>query len=189
MRAFIYKGFQKLQGVSEWVLLRQAKLGDREAFGKLYALYLDSIFRFVYFKVNRQKELAEDLTADVFVKAWGKIDQFAIKKDSSFKAWLYMIARNTVIDHIRAYKYHVTLEEYVPDDKANHEEEVLKKLQLEEIYGAVKELTEDQQEVILLKFVNDLSNREIASVLGKHEDAIRALQSRGLKELKRKLTQ
>jgi RNA polymerase sigma-70 factor (ECF subfamily) len=183
MPAFL-KRFQKQRKVSEWILVQQVKLGDREAFGKLYQLYLDKIYRFIYFRVDQQKELAEDIAADVFVKAWSKIETFKKQTKGSFQAWLYMIARNTVIDTYREAKKSVRLEEYIPDEKANHEEKILFALEIDEAKNAIKKLTQEQQDVLILKFVNDVSNKEIATILGKREDAIRALQYRALKELR-----
>lgn len=175
------KRFQKfLFAPAEWVLIQEAKLGDKEAFGKLYQSYVDRIYRFVFFRVGQQKEIAEDIVSDVFLKAWEKIETF---KNESFQAWLYMIARNRIIDFYRS-KKHISLNEEITEEKDSIEETVLKELEIERVKNALKHLTEEQQEVLVLKFIEDVSNREIATILGKREDAIRALQSRGIKELR-----
>lgn len=171
---------QKIFSVPEWIYVQQAKLGDREAFGKLYQLYLDKIYRYVYFRVGQNKELAEDLASDVFVKAWEKLGQY---KEGSFQAWIYAIARNTVIDNYRTQKQHVALTETIADEKQNHEEEIFKKLEIEKIKQALSKLTDEQQEIITLKFINDVPNTQIADIMGKREDAVRALQSRAIKAL------
>ncbi len=175
--------FQKfLYSPAEWVWIQEAKLGDKEAFGRLYQLYLDRIYRFVFFRVGQQRELAEDIVSEVFLKAWEKIETF---KEGSFQAWVYMIARNRVIDYYRVTKQQVQLDEAFIDDKENVEDTALKHLEIEQVKQALSALTDEQQEVLVLKFIEDVSNREIAHILGKREDAVRALQSRAIKELKR----
>lgn len=181
------KRFQKfLSAPAEWVWLQEAKLGDKEAFGRLYQLYLDRIYRFVFFRVSQQKEIAEDIVSDVFIKAWEKIGTF---KEGSFQAWLYMIARNRVIDYYRGVKHNVSLEDSIIEDKDDPQETVFQQLEVEQVKDALKHLTQEQQEVIVLKFIEDVSNSEIASILGKREDAIRALQSRAIKELRKVLAE
>ena len=182
MKAF--KRFQKLiTGPYEWFLVQEAKKGDKEAFGKLYEYYLDPLYRFVFFRVGQKKEVAEDIISDVFLKAWGKLKSF---KEGNFRAWLYMIARHTVIDYYRSSsKIHIGVEESIPDGKGNIEDTVIQSLTCQEIVDSMKHLTEDQREVLVLKFVEDMSYRDIAKILEKKEEAIRALQHRGLKELKK----
>ena len=186
------KRFQKfLLSPAEWVLIQEAKLGDKEAFGRLYQLYVDRIYRFVFFRVGQQKEIAEDIVADIFVKVWEKIETFkeglpaGQGRQGSFQAWVYMIARNRVIDYYRSVKNHTALHEGLIDDTKNVEETVLVGLEIERVKAALAYLTEEQQEVIVLKFIEDVPYREIAVILGKREDAIRALQSRAIKELKK----
>ena len=177
------KRFQKfLLSPAEWVLIREARLGDKEAFGRLYQSYVDRIYRFVYFRVGQNRDIAEDIVSDVFLKAWEKMESF---KNESFQAWLYMIARNRVIDHYRSSKQQGSLTEDIHDEKESIEDVVLKNLEVDRVKRALKHLTDEQQEVLVLKFIEDVSNSEIATILGKREDAIRALQSRGIKELRK----
>ncbi|HEX7041865.1 MAG TPA: RNA polymerase sigma factor [Patescibacteria group bacterium] len=179
------KRFQKfLVAPAEWILIHEAKLGDKEAFGRLYKIYVDKIYRFVFFRVGRKREITEDIVSDIFLKAWEKLDTF---KKGNFQAWVYMIARNKVIDHYRQNREHVSLNEEITEEKINLEDDVLNKLEVERIKDAIKNLTEDQQEVIILKFIEDVSNSEIANIMGKREDAVRALSSRGIKELRKLL--
>lgn len=180
MRA-LNKWFQKPFLIPEFVLIRQAKSGDRDAFGKLYTLYLDKLYRYVFFRVGQNKELAEDITSEIFLKAWKNLDDF---KDGSFQAWVYTIARNKVIDFYRTNKNHDKLEETILDDKNNIEDEILNKIEIEEVKKAINNLTQEQQEVIILKFIEDMKNTEISKILNKKEDAIRALQHRAIRQLK-----
>lgn len=190
MRGLI-KRFQTLTLLPDWVLVQQAKLGEKEAFGKLYEKYLDRLYRYCFFRVGNNRELAEDLVQSTFVKAWEKLDTFGkglpALRQGSFQAWLYTIARNSIVDYIRTSRQHEQLDETVMDEKGHVEEEVLQKLEGEDMMRKIQTLTEEQQEVIFLRFVNDLSYKEIAETLGKKEDAIRALQYRGLQELRRRV--
>lgn len=180
----LLKGFQTFALLPEWVLIQRAKLGEKEAFGKLYAIYIDRLYRFCFFRVGNNKELAEDLVQSTFVKAWEKLATF---QKGSFQAWLYTIARNMLIDHYRGVKETTHINESHIDDKQRVEDEVLQKLEVEKVMDALQFLTNDQRDVVIMKFVDDLSNREIAQILHKEEDAIRAMQYRAIKELKRRL--
>lgn len=174
------KSFQKLLALPEWFLLKEAKLGDKEAFGKLYQMYVEKLYRFVFFRVGQKREVAEDIVSEVFMKAWEKLDSF---KDGSFQAWLYMIARNKVVDYYRAHVPSSDLTEHIEGDH-NVEEKVLQTLEIERIKQALTKLTPEQQELIVLKFIEDMDNREIAQILEKKEDAVRAMQYRAIKELR-----
>ena len=177
--------FQTLTLLPDWVLVKEAQMGEKEAFGKLYEKYLDRLYRYIFYRVGQQTHVAEDIVQTVFVKAWEKLSQF---RKGSFQAWLYTIARNTIIDTQRTHKLHVTLSEEIQDEKESIEEHIEKKLGVEQVMRELAFLTEEQQEVIFLRCINELSYSEIAATLGKREDAIRALQYRALKELKRRLT-
>jgi RNA polymerase sigma-70 factor (ECF subfamily) len=96
---------------SELQLIQEAIAGDKQAFGRLYDCYADQIFRYLYFRVE-ERSLAVDMTEDVFLKAWEKIPQFGKdKRGLNFRAWLYRIAHNTVIDYYRTNKAEVSLDE------------------------------------------------------------------------------
>lgn len=180
MRALVER-FQKLFGVTEWFYIQEARLGDRDAFGKLYQYYVDRIYRFCYFRTNQKKEDAEDLTADVFVKAWEKLATF---RKGSFQAWLYMIARNTIIDHYRSTHQQVQLHEEIPDEKESLVDMVATTLEVSRVKKCMKYLTDEQQEIIVLKYVEDVSQKEIAAIVGKSEEAVRALSSRAIGKLR-----
>jgi RNA polymerase sigma-70 factor (ECF subfamily) len=174
------RSFQKFLSLPEWFLLREAKLGDKEAFGRLYQTYVDRIFRFVFFRVGQKRDIAEDLVSDIFLKTWEKLDTF---DGANFQAWLYMIARNRIIDFYRGQKPQTVLQDHIHDTE-NVEEKVLQSLEIERVQMALKHLTDEQQEIIIMKFTEDLRNSEIAHILGKKEEAIRAMQYRAIKRLK-----
>ena len=169
---------------NEKQLVEQAIDGDQDAFGRLYDLYVDRIFRFITYRVG-DEPTAEDLTSEVFMKAWDALDDYELK-GAPFGAWLFRIARNTVIDHHRTKKEKVELEKVAPileDPQADPQGEVIGELKLERLQAAMSQLTVAQQEVLTLKFIEGLSTRETAEVLGKKQGAIRALQMRGLHAL------
>jgi RNA polymerase sigma-70 factor (ECF subfamily) len=171
-------------------LVSKAKKGDKSAFDQIYEHHIVPIFRYIYFRV-KSREDAEDLTQTVFLKAWNAIPCFQ-KQANPFSSWLYKIAKNTVIDYYKK-KQEITLNKAIEDLKQIKDEEsdlaeiIEEKERAKIIRQTIYCLSEDQQEVIILKFIESLSNKEIAKLLGKSEDAVRALQYRGLKALRGKL--
>lgn len=169
----------------DFLLIEKAKKGDKDAFGKLYSSYLDAIYRYVFFRVGNDRQTAEDITEEIFYKAWQHIDRFKIGT-GTVQAWLYRIASTTVIDHHRTKKQQVNIHEEIADE-SNIEEQFIGKTEQQRITRAIKTLSNEQQSVIIMKFINDLSNKEIARALNMSNDAVRALQYRALKNLRKKL--
>ena len=170
-------------------LVTRAKSGDADAFSHLYERYLTPIFRFIYFRVKRREDV-EDLTQTVFMKAWNALPDFQ-ERGSPFSSWLYAIARNAVIDHWRKKEDIIfdnqadTLRHIEDKDKAANPFSVVEKEEKKRaVRQAIGTLTDDQQEIVILKFIEDLSNKEIAEVTAKTEEAVRQLQCRALKELR-----
>lgn len=170
--------------LDELTLVRFAQQGDQEMFARLYQTYVDRIYRYVYFRVA-DDNLAEDITAQIFLKVWEKLDSYQ-PGQSPFMAWIYRIARNTVIDYYRTKKFTVSVENVRPVE-LSHDDEVDEKLdvqvQSQKLHAALRELTKEQRQVLILKFVDGLSTTEIAKQLKKKTGAIRALQMRGLQGL------
>jgi RNA polymerase sigma-70 factor (ECF subfamily) len=166
-------------------LIERAQKGDSDAFGEIFDLYLTPIYRFIYFRISN-KEDAEDLTEEVFMKAWEKINTFKKMSNIPFSAWLFQIAKNIVTDFWRKNKDTLEIDENHEDKKSfkelvqntevNFERKRLKK--------ALNEIPSVQADAISLKFFSELSNQEIATVLKKSEGAVRILLSRGLKRLR-----
>lgn len=173
---------------NERQLVLQAQDGNSEAFGQLYDAYMERIYRFVYFRVEDQ-QTAEDITSQVFLKAWSNLDRFSFNR-TPYLAWLYTIAHNAVIDHYRTRKVTAALDD-VQLSQQDHAEAVENDIDLtaemKSIKNALQMLTDDQQKVLTLKFIEGMSNNEIARHLGKREGAIRALQMRGLQALAKQL--
>jgi len=180
MNASIFK--QKL-------LLIRAQNGDSEAFGEIYDLYVDKIYRFIFFKVSSH-ETAEDLTAEVFLKTW----QYIIEPDSrevgNLNALLYQSARNIVIDYYRS----TIRREVLTDGESlkliedSRQQSLLEKVEelteVENIETNLRKLKDEYREVIILKFIDELSNKEISKILDKSTGAVRVLVHRALNVLK-----
>jgi len=169
------------------ILMKMAKEGDMEAFGCIYELYFTPVFRYIFFRLNNKHE-AEDLTQTVFIKFYESSANF-VEMGKNPLAYFFTIARNAVIDHSRK-KKEIVMEDSVLEAEAGRmNEDHLKKMERKEICAKVKEalgrLSGEQQEVMILRFINDLSNKEIAEFTGKSEAAIRQSQSRAIRSLRK----
>lgn len=168
-------------------VIERARSGDRAAFAELYDQHVDSVYRYLLYRVREPAD-AEDLASEVFTRAFANIHRYRWQ-GKSFLAWLYTIARNAVTDRRRRERptvdldtaYGVAEDGPTAHDRAVHGEEV------SALRGAVKYLTSEQQQVLSLRFESNLSSRQVAKLLGKNEGAIRALQFRALGRLRKLL--
>ncbi len=170
---------------NEHDLIRKAKDGDRAAFEALYEHYVEAIYRFVVLKVSSQRD-AEDLTHEVFLASWKNLGSYRYK-GVPFSSWLYRIARNKVIDHYRTRRDHADIEQvnpniFVSSDSPERDADIL--LDVERVKQSLDRLSSDQKDVTIMRFVEELSHREIAKALGKSEGAVRLIQHRALKNLR-----
>jgi len=176
-----------------WALVERAQRGDAEAFGLIYDRYMDTVFRFIYFRVG-SRPLAEDLTADTFLRALKRIGSFTWQ-GRDLGAWLVTIARNLVADHFKSgrYRLEVTTGDVLDADKAERgpegspEAAVVDHITNVALLRAVKQLNPEQQECIVLRFLHGFSVAETAQAMGKNEGAIKALQYRAVRALHRLL--
>jgi RNA polymerase sigma-70 factor (ECF subfamily) len=163
-------------------LIRRARQRDADAFSELYRRHVDRIFRYVLLRVG-DEAVAEDLTSDVFVRALEAMDTYE-DRGAPLAAWLYRIASARVIDHWRRLqRAEVSLdaaEVDVPIEMSTSDVVAYKILA-----ESMRQLTDEQQEVIILKFVEDYSIAEIAQITGRTEGAVKALQHRALASLAR----
>jgi RNA polymerase sigma-70 factor (ECF subfamily) len=167
--------------------LELVKTIDLEQFAAFYENFAKRIYHYIYFRmVDEQK--AEDLTSQVFLKAWEKKDYYK-RTGAPFITWIYTIARNTVIDDYRTSKQTVALEDGIrlESDQPNPAEECELHCESELLHAAIQSLTEEQQQVVTLKYMDGLTTEEIAARLGKRTGTVRALQMRALRTLSRQL--
>ncbi len=166
-------------------LAATAQGGDAEAFGTLYDLTVDDIYKFLSFRMHDPED-AKDLTSQVFLEAWQSLPRFNPEK--SFKVWLYSIARYRLIDYYRRYKSKVNIEDVTSlTDKTDLEVSTSNLLQTQEVLRALTQLPEIYQTVIQLKYIQELDYSEIAAITGKPENHLRVLVKRGLDRLKKVL--
>jgi RNA polymerase sigma-70 factor (ECF subfamily) len=164
---------------------QQCKSGDAQAFGVLYDRYIEKIYRFVYYKTF-VKETAEDITSDVFHKAFQKINSFDETK-GTFSAWIYRIARNAVIDHYRTAKKTVPIEDIFELGESDRTEEAHDALlALSKVQNFMKTMTPRQREIITLRLWEERSYREIAEIIGGTEDSVKMAFSRAIRDLREK---
>ena len=166
-------------------LVEKAAGGDVEAYGELYSIYLARIYRYVFHQV-RDKMIAEDVTEEVFVKAWKAIDTCR-GREKTFLPWLYRIAQNHVIDNLRKRKKQPSIEMEAVGEVGSPQPEVGEDLERQELLKVIAHLPQNQRQVIILKFIEGLDNPEIASIMGKSQGAVRVLQMRALARLRKYL--
>jgi RNA polymerase sigma-70 factor (ECF subfamily) len=166
-------------------LIQSAVRGDSSAFGGLYDHYQPMIYRFVVVKVARREE-AEDITHQVFLSAWLGIKSYE-SRGYPFSSWLYQIARNQVIDYYRSKRKDTDIEAIDPEyfaAPASVQFELPTKLDMEKVQRALGSLKPDYQDVIIMRFVEELSLKETAAALKKTEGAVKLMQHRAMKELR-----
>ena len=170
---------------AERQLILRAQQGDAAAFAELYERHHAAVFRYIYYRVADQA-VAEELASEVFVRMVAGIGSFA-DLGRPILAWLYTIARNLVIDHQRRARL-VTmqpLDERIAATSQDPEAAAERGLSQQRLSAALMQLTEDQRQVILLKFVEEMDNVEAARILDKPIGAVKSLQHRALDALRR----
>jgi RNA polymerase sigma-70 factor (ECF subfamily) len=168
-------------------LVKRATNGDVEAFGDLYDIYLNRIYRYVFYQV-KVKMLAEDLTEDIFLKAWKALGKYR-GDGPSFQTWLYRIANNHVIDYFRTNRKiahldtEISINSYSFQDTEDPKELAEISIMHKKIMEHISCLPFNQRQIIILKFIEGLDNRDIEQITGKKQGAIRILQMRALNSL------
>lgn len=167
--------------IDGWVL--KAQDGDAQAFAQLYDELVKPVYRYLYYRV--EQPIAEDLTEETFLKVWQALPNYKPGK-APFESWVFKIAHNLMVDHFRK---HQPIDE-LPEDISNSEDRAhpvkVTELKIDQVRvrKAIRSLPVNYQEVIVLKYINELENPEISQVLGKSEGSIRTIQFRALKKLK-----
>lgn len=168
-------------------LVQQSRAGDAQAFGRLFDHYHESVYRYIVSRVRRPSD-AEDLTQTVFVKVLEALPRYE-SRGIPFGGWLFRLARNAVIDHVRTRHDHVDLEAVTerPDADAGPDQLVVTRHEIDAVGAALAVLTSEQRDAIALRFFAGLSAREAAQAMGKQEGTIRGLQFRAIAALRRQL--
>ncbi len=168
-------------------LARRAANGEAEAFGVLYDRYVDSVYRYVYYRVRNEAE-AEDVTSDVFMRALKAMPRYEPRQ--AFLAWLYRIARNAVIDRSRrvASRQQVSFEDALAhlnaDQVVDPDAGLLTGSDASAVRRAMQRLTPLQQEVLVLRYVEGFDTKSISKLIGKRDGTIRGIEFRALAALR-----
>ena len=173
-------------------LVLDSQKGNKESFVKIYENFYVRIFRYIYVKCSNVQE-SENLTQEVFIKAFKAISSFQFKQDGnngpSFSSWIFTIARNQIIDFYR--KNNTKMESYMDNIQEEYwsvsedlEDKLDNKLKLNKIIKNMEKLTALQKEVINLRFAAQMSLSETAKILNKNENSIKSLQHSGIKKLR-----
>lgn len=166
-------------------LVVQAVNGDTDAFGDLYIIFVEKIYRYVFYHIN-SKTAAEDITGEVFLKAWRAIGSCR-GKENAFSPWLYRIAHNQLVDEIRKRQRRPFLELDNVETISDSKNSVEGYSEQQELLKLIDRLPSNQRRVIILKFIEGMGNREIAKIMGKSEGALRVMQMRALAALRKEL--
>lgn len=171
---------------SDSELIVRAKAGDEQAFTQIYERYASAIFRYIYFRIG-EVEMAEDIQADVFMRMFEGMARYE-DRGWPISAWLYRIAHDRTIDAIRRRKSRpsISLDAW-EGSYEGPEDGVETMFDHDELKRVLLDLTEDQRQVIHMRFMSDLSIQEVANRLGRSECSVKALQHRGLQSLARRL--
>ena len=185
-RAAIQPAKESTQAVRR--LVERAQAGDRQALEELYLLHFDRIYSYLHISVGNRHD-AEDLTTQTFMRMLESIGRFRFQS-APFSAWLFRIAHNLAMDHFRASRRWQP-EEEVPEPSGETEPSAeaaaLQSIGRQSMLELIEDLSQEQKQVLTLKFVFNLPNAEVATVLGKTEGAIKSLQHRALVSLQKQL--
>jgi RNA polymerase sigma-70 factor (ECF subfamily) len=172
----------------EKTILERAQRGDAEAFGEIYDSYVPRIFRFAFLKIG-SRENAEDLTSETFLRFWTYIRKEEIESDTA-EPILYRIARNLIIDFYR--KKEIAVQEIddevancLKDERSDFAKELMEREEIREMMEMLKEIKDEYQEIIILRYVEGFSPEEIANITGKSKGSVRVLSHRALKSLEK----
>ena len=167
------------------LLVDRAIEGDASAFGGLYDMYVDRVYRHIFYRTGNTSD-AEDITQQTFIKAWKAIGQYK-RTDIPFLAWLIKISHNLVIDFYRSgkNKLSVNIDDIDIVSDSNPVQLAESRYNRQQIRQAIGKLKGEQQQVILMRFIEDFSYTEIAATLGKSEGTVRVILHRGLVELRK----
>ncbi|MEX2245920.1 MAG: sigma-70 family RNA polymerase sigma factor [Dehalococcoidia bacterium] len=171
----------------ETALVLRAIQRDQDAFGELYDRHVVRVYRHIYYMVGNAAE-AEDLTAQTFLRAWEAIERYQVR-GAPFVSWLLRIAHNLGVSYLRSRRESSQLHDGIVDEKERRDPESAYERTAEEelVREAILRLREEQRQVIILRFIEDLDYREVAEIIGKSVAAIRVIQHRALNALRKQM--
>lgn len=174
--------------MTDETLIRRAQAGDSTAVVTLYERYKQRIYHYLYYRLG-ETHLAEDLTTEVFIRVIRGLPRLR-ESSPSLQAWIFQIARNLATDQLRKQRgrMHTRLDEQLVDPGPTPDYVAELSMTFNQLHDALQQLTDDQREVILLRFINGLSTEQVVQVMNKSESAIKNLQIRGLRSLNRILS-
>jgi len=177
------------EALTEENAITRASQGDSDAFSLLYELNVNRIYNYVFYRVGSEVD-AEDITSRVFFRAFGHISNY-VDKGVPFSAWLYRIAHNLIANwHRDNFRRHeVSLDEHIDlPQRIEQPESTLEQTQeIELLLKGIRNLPDDRQQLLVLKFTEHLSNAEIAVIMKKSEGAVKSLYHRSLASLKEEM--
>ncbi|MEO6795814.1 MAG: sigma-70 family RNA polymerase sigma factor [Candidatus Dormibacter sp.] len=179
--------FSKAPADDDRPLVERARRGDQDAIRALFERYFDRIYNYVYARLGRAED-AEDLAIDTMTRSLTRLDLFH-DQGVAFSSWVYRIAHNATIDHYRRQGKVtlVPLEHATLPQSADPSDLAVEQLSNDDLRTAIRDLTEEQQQVLILRFFQDLTAAQVADIMGKSVGAVQALQHRALASLERTL--
>ncbi len=168
-------------------LVLRAIARDEDAFAELYERHVVRVYRHIYYMVGSAPE-AEDLTSQAFLRAWEAIDRYQVR-GAPFVSWLLRIAHNLGVSYLRSRRESTQLHDGIVDEKPRQDPESSLQQTVEEemVREAITRLRDEQRQVIILRFIEDLEYREVAEIIGKSVAAVRVIQHRALNALRKQM--
>lgn len=170
-------------------LVLRARAGNRKAFGRLYELYADQIYGYAYARLSNPAD-AEDATELTFLRAFENMGKYELR-GAPFVSWLYRIAHNLIVDRYRSGGKVISVdfeEQHVPTVREDPSEVFQRNSGCEDLYRAISRLTDEQREVVVLRFLDGRRTSDVADIMGRSEGSVRSLQWRALRSLERELS-
>ena len=164
-------------------LVVMAQGGETQAFALIYDELVKPVYRYIFYRV--ESNIAEDLTEDTFLKVWQNLKKYK-KGKHPFSSWVFRIAHNLVVDYYRKNRTTEEIDDRMADTKEGNNPESQANIKLTQIRlrKVIRKLPENYQQVILLKYINEFDNKEIAASIGKSEATVRTIQFRALEKLR-----
>ncbi len=167
-------------------LIQKTQNGDSDAFEQIYDIFINDVYRYLAVKMDVSE--IQDVASEIFFKVWTKIGTFSGETRGQFKAWLFTIAHNSIVDFYRARKENISLDNLLelPDTNSDMDPEdtTFKHMSVEKLLEALKELPKGYENILTLRFLQDFSNQEIAEILQMKEGNVRILVHRAIKKLR-----